>query len=411
MAIEHISQLRREFPSHFVNKDPKIREDEFLRIPTKEPISSRRRISYNQAEDNSEFSVDDLGGENFEEDFTDCIDEALTDMPIDEFLDPLPDDMCDAFGGHPGGLRNDPNPVNGTTIIERLAFYLPFHIYDKWWGIYILPEGIQKIRSELQFFFKKNCVSAKDQVKIAKRLLYHHEYYHHSTESFATRLEAVFNCPIYINSFQNHYINTFGTKKCLEETCANSYSREKTIGLGIAGLDQNEFRDAIDYWFRGTPPGYAQAVGTGKNWGKTVRPKFYEDCLNACAPSLGLPHRGLSNAARTSIWSAAGHFDRGVGDIRGRISYLIKKSSPIFNRLPLDARTCLKGRSFKQKLVNLQIARFLREGSAHEIWAPLNGGRTVPIPRHDGVDIPKGTMRAILRQLGSNMSIDDFLAA
>lgn len=405
MAIEHITKLRKEFPNHFDNKEPKIGADDYLRIPTQDPDPSRRR---NQFDDNSILEIDEA---DFYEDSAECVEEALADMPVDDFLEPLPEDMTDTFGGHPGGLKNDPNPVNGVTVIERLAFYLPFHIYPNWWGIYLFPEGIQKVRQDLRGFFKTHSISARDQVKIAKRLLYHHEFYHHSSESFATRLEAVFNYPCYLSSFQTLYNTTFGTKDCLEETCANSYAREKTVSLGITGVNRIVFRNAIDDWFRGTPPGYKEAAGSGLNWDKCLRPKFYESCLNACATSLGAPHRGLSKNARTSVWSVAGYFDRGIGNVRSRISYIVRKGSPLYNRLPLDAKTCLKSRSFKQKLVSLGIGRFLRQGGAHELWQPSEGGRPVPIPRHDGFDIPKGTMRSILRQLGSSMSIEEFLAA
>ena len=404
MATEHISKLRREFPAHFDNKEPKINQDDYLRIPTQEPDPTR---GWSQKDDNGNVIIEEY---QFE-DPAESVEKALAEMPIDEFLEPLPDEMTDAFGGHPGGLRNDPNPASGSNIIERLAFYLPFHIYPKWWGIYLFPEGIQVVRREFDYFFRKHNVPAQEQVRIAKSLLYHHEYYHHATESFATRLEAVFNLPCYLNSFHTLYKSTFGTMDCLEEACANSYSREKTVELSITGTDRAEFRKAIDCWFRSAPPGYAEAAGTGVSWNKNLRSKFYENCLDACVLTMGGPRRGLSNSARSSIWSTTGYFDRGIGDVRSRISYLIRKGSPLYNRLPVDARTCLKGRTFKQKLVSLKIGRLLRQGGSHEIWTPIGGGKSVAVPRHDGVDIPKGTLRSILRQLGSSMSIEEFLSA
>ena len=52
----------------------------------------------------------------------------------------------------------------------------------------------------------------------------------------------------------------------------------------------------------------------------------------------------------------------------------------------------------KKKLKAHGIARLKREGRSHEIWEPWLGGQSVPIPRHDGMDLPKGTLRGILKQ-------------
>ena len=159
------------------------------------------------------------------------------------------------------------------------------------------------------------------------------------------------------------------------------------------------------------PPGYCEAANTGPSWDQNLRSEFYECCLDACLPLLGMSARLLQKKASQSSWLAAGHFDRGIGDIRSRITYLIKKGSRFEQAMPLDMRECIKGSAFKRKLGELQIAKFLRHGSGHDIWLPWNGGRPVPIPRHDGVDLPKGTLRAILKQLGAAMSVEQFLAS
>lgn len=343
---------------------------------------------------------------------------------MDPFVDlgPLDPEMRERFGGHPGGIRDEDSSglagvVRKTTVIDRLAFYLPFHFYRDWWGIYIFPEGILRIRQELQPFFRTHGIAPNDQVRLAKQLLYHHEYYHHAVESFGTRLEAVLNQPCYVRGFSPRYQQTAHSSLCLEETCANSYAREKLLKNHAAlGVGRRDLAAAINEWFEGQPAGYREACATTGSWPRTLRPKLYEDYTQAI-PGFGIPALPGSNArppiAGRSInaaWSVAGHMDRGIGDIRSRIAYLIPKGSPIYNRLPTDARTCFKGGSFKQKLKSMGIARFHRQGGAHEIWESISNGHRVAIPRHDGVDLPKGTMRGILRQLGVAMSIDDFLS-
>jgi hypothetical protein len=407
MAIDHITELRREFPGHFKDRDLEIPDDDILRIPTLEPDPRQRS---NQIEGHEEESAEDILGD----DPATLLEDWLAEQEPEVLLEPMPGKWTDAFGGHPGGLTNDQvHPGSGrSTIIERLAFYLPFHAYKDWWGIYIFPEGILRIRQELASFFMQHQIVPREQVNISKRILYHHEYYHHAVESFATRLEALFGQSCYLNGFSPLYKRTFGTRHCFEETCANSYAREKTIEKSKSpSLPKDVLRSNIDNWFRGAPPGYAEANGTGTVWSKDVRTEFFESCLNACLPLLGVSPRSIGPYARSAAWLAAGHFDRGIGDVRTRICYVIPKGSPLHSRLPLDLRTCIKGRSFKQKLAQLRIARFIKQGGAHELWQPYAGGRAVPIPRHDGMDLPKGTMRAILRQLNSSMSIDEFLRA
>jgi hypothetical protein len=399
MALDHIEQLRQHFPTHFVDLDQQLRlMGDYLVIPTDDPDGGE----VDEGEAKSAGTM---------------VEKALAESdPNNAELEELPPEWTDpgTFGGFPGGL-SEPSPNasrGGSTCVDRLAFYLPFHGFHKLWGIYLFPDGIQRLRRELLPFFTYHRIPPGEQVAIAKRILFHHEFYHHSVESFATRLEAVLNWPCYLKGITLLYRRTSGTHDCLEETCANSYAREKTVGRRVTGspVSKAKFRSAIDQWFSSMPPGYCGAAKTGATWNQNVRPDFYERCLNACLPLPWLTTRSLSSSARDSAWMAAGHFDRGIGDIRSRISYLVRKGSRLADSLPLEVRECLKGSAFKRKLGELRIAKFLRHGRGHEIWQPWNGGGSVPIPRHDGVDLPKGTLRAILKQLGASMSVEQFLA-
>jgi hypothetical protein len=400
MAIDHIEQLRQHFPSHFDDLDPRLMSmDDYLVIPTDEPESGQ------------------MGSGDGVKSWGRAVEDALVESdPSGAELEELPPEWRDpgTFGGFPGGLSDaHPNASpGGSTVLERLAFYLPFHGFHKLWGIYLFPDGIQRLRRELLPFFAHYRISPREQVAIAKRILYHHEFYHHAVESFATRLEAMLNRPCYLRGITPLYRRTFGTPDCLEETCANSYAREKTVGLGISSssVGKPAFRSAIDQWFSLMPPGYCEAANTGSAWDQSLRPEFYECGLDVCLPLMAMNARSLPKAARESAWLAAGHLDRGIGDIRSRITYLVRTGSRLAHALPVDLRECLKGSAFKRKLVELQIGKFLRHGSGHDIWQPWNGGRPVAIPRHDGVDLPKGTLRAILKQLGASMSVEQFLA-
>ena len=52
--------------------------------------------------------------------------------------------------------------------------------------------------------------------------------------------------------------------------------------------------------------------------------------------------------------------------------------------------------------------RFYRHGrGSHELWVRDADGLAVPVPRHEGKPIRKGTVRAIIREIG--VSVDEFM--
>ncbi len=54
--------------------------------------------------------------------------------------------------------------------------------------------------------------------------------------------------------------------------------------------------------------------------------------------------------------------------------------------------------------------RFYRQGKgSHELWVRDTDGVVVPVPRHQGKVIRKGTLRAIIREVG--VSVDEFMDA
>ena len=198
MAINHIDQIRNAMPQHFKDLDHLLPMDDYLVIPTNEPGDIKKQ--------NEEDEIFEKRTEDEFQDPAGGLEEALDG--IDEFEpleDPTPEEL-EGFGGHPGGLTKDSQDPNDpsqekSTIIERLAFYLPYHCYPKYWGIYILPEGILTIRREMRKHFNFYNKGPRYQTRLAKRILYHHEYYHHMIESFGSRLEAVLNQPCYLQGF------------------------------------------------------------------------------------------------------------------------------------------------------------------------------------------------------------------
>lgn len=402
MGIKEIDTLRNHVPGFFEDRDGTIPQDDYLRIPTYSP-EPPTKLNKRTARDSEERELPQEAIDPGEE-----IEAQLAESDIEVEQPELDPNALEHFGGHPGGLLDDSRCKTRSTIVERLAFYLPFHSFPAWWGIYVFPEGLQRVRYEFQPFFRLHNVGGREQIKVAKRILYHHEFYHHATESFATRVEAALFARCYLDGVSPLYKRTHLKPECLEETCANSYAREHAAKW-LTSVPLSDLRNAIDDWFMGQPPGYAQAAGSGRSWDKRLKPRFFEECMRECQP-IGT-RKVLSTTATKALWLIAGYFDRAIGDVRNRLCYLIPKRSPFYRRLPLDVRTCIKLDEFKRRLMRLSIGQKVREGKSHELWKPSRGGRLVPIPRHKGRDIPKGTMAKILKQFGEDKSIDDFLTA
>ena len=60
----------------------------------------------------------------------------------------------------------------------------------------------------------------------------------------------------------------------------------------------------------------------------------------------------------------------------------------------------LSSRQVTRRLRKLGF-RFYRQGKgSHELWVRDDDGRVVPVPRHGGKPIRKGTVRAIIKEAG-----------
>ncbi|MBX3016123.1 MAG: type II toxin-antitoxin system HicA family toxin [Caldilineaceae bacterium] len=72
--------------------------------------------------------------------------------------------------------------------------------------------------------------------------------------------------------------------------------------------------------------------------------------------------------------------------------------------------TKLSELSYREVVVRLQHFgfRFYRQGKgSHELWVRDSDGRVIPVPRHQSKSIRKGTIRAIIREVG--VSVEDFM--
>ncbi|WP_113905740.1 type II toxin-antitoxin system HicA family toxin [Aliidiomarina celeris] len=88
-----------------------------------------------------------------------------------------------------------------------------------------------------------------------------------------------------------------------------------------------------------------------------------------------------------------------------RLNFLIHKRSPLLHRVNLNSRL-LSTREFIKRCKQYDEIKFKRSGKgSHQIWTGPSG-RTVSIPA--AKDLPIGTLKSILDELGIRSSVHEF---
>lgn len=240
---------------------------------------------------------------------------------------------------HPRGLTLEepdqawpgaPRDPGGSTAQapDVLAFYLPFHHYHpKWWGIYLLAEGVVWLACYLMYHMPKAQQSplvVSNAVLAARLFLYYHEAFHHRTECFATRLELADRMPLYIRGFTTLYRSGCSSGYCPEETVANATgireTREKLRGVTVATALESYVQSCPPPWHRGT-----HCLGDGPF--RHERSRFAEACHRACFPTR--------SRLNPDAWLASPHHFHGIANVRSPVNYLIPRKSSIANRVRL----------------------------------------------------------------------------
>jgi predicted RNA binding protein YcfA (HicA-like mRNA interferase family) len=60
-----------------------------------------------------------------------------------------------------------------------------------------------------------------------------------------------------------------------------------------------------------------------------------------------------------------------------------------------------------KRLLKLGFRLYRHGKGSHELWVRDSDGRVVPVPHHKGKKIRKGTVRAIIREVG--VSVEEFM--
>jgi hypothetical protein len=148
---------------------------------------------------------------------------------------------------------------------EALAWYTPFHLNRKGWGIYIREEGLAVVSRILECASEPQ-PSAENPLTAAYELLYRHEYFHHLAEVACGILEVLKRramadsdeevaARVVSRLIGSPYQQYRQTAKCnpqgaLEESVANAYA--------IQTVPDGAWREAIWSWFKTQPAAYRE---------------------------------------------------------------------------------------------------------------------------------------------------------
>lgn len=378
---KEVDTLAAELPEVFELKVlPGDWDEEWIFVPVEEPEEQRR---------GRESDVDPL---------LDTSQQLLDGSNRTSHLDRLPAEMS---GGFPGSLRREP-PTSLYPPPDVYAFYLPFHyFYPTWWGIYLLHEGVLELAQILETLSGARKLKRSEYAEAARIFLFGHEQFHHEVESFGTRLEVTHRSPLYRLGFEAEYRHTYGKDECIEEALANAHGVRRVLSAFKHPQLHEILEETFYRYIEGCGPGYCRGF-------EFVADPKYIIGRNALAELYHGSSLPSTKKAGGDLWRS---FPRAFHPFRtrnGRVNFLIHKDSVIAKRAQL------LGRFFSFKDVSRRVEKWgctplpMKGGSHVQFRAPRGG--KVTIPRHPG-DLKPGTLKSIIRQIGLDMSNEQFMHA
>ena len=217
---------------------------------------------------------------------------------------------------------------------------------------------------------------------MANNYLFRHEQFHHKVETACTRFECVLHSPVYNTHATNLYRDEGHVEH--EEALATWHGiteMKKAFQPGVREVAEH----AIERSENAAPPPY----------------RFYSRCKPSSKIALYNEvlalETGNSNHDVMSVFSHVDHSDLRWG---GRANYICRKSSPVASRSRLGGR--LLSRRKLLKVLRDEAPGTLKGSKAHPTRWQTHDGRKSDLPGQK--DIPVGTVKKILRDLGVSKS-------
>ena len=306
--------------------------------------------------------------------------------------------------GFPGGPF-----VGGASSLalppDAYGCYLPWHEFaPKDWGIYLIFENLVALRDDL-YSLTQPFLSRADCATAALIFVFHHEAYHNAVETFSARLEIAHRSPLYVKGFRTVY-TTAPLAGAHEEGLATAYALVKVRTEAFQGQPPTtrQFKRRLVLWALSKivslmPPIYADAVPIVKsNAFDKYQQRFQEHNVALALPALfSLPD--------TLAWLAFPDAMRPSIQRNKSYSYVVSKLNPVL-RTRAGIRYIDRA-AFVGRLNAVVGGGIAAQRRAKEPKWRSTSGKTVSIP--NGREIQVGTAAAILRQLGVDEGIYDFM--
>lgn len=364
-------------------------------------------------------------------------DEDLILIPIDKPESPLglypdsemavesdlfPDSTVDMRVGDPVGLLYEPTEIlgelsglggfAGAPVVPKdnsipppdsLAFYLPFHyFYPTWWGVYLIAEGVQWL-SDFVRTHSDGVLLSDDATSVARVFLYSHEVFHNKVETFGLRLEHVHRTKLYKTAFERLYQRTVDTENCLEEALANAHAYLRVQNLLFKGekLKRAAAIRVLKEYIRLSSAGYRQGLNfIKKRQFDNGQYNFAELNYRECFPQ--------HPKCDADVWRTFPYLFSAISRVNSRVNYIVHRASPLASRARLGSRY-LTYRQLEKRLMKTAHCEKVGGGKgSHETWQRPDGCK-FSVPRHPR-DLCSGTLRAIIREAGLDLSISQFAA-
>jgi hypothetical protein len=117
-------------------------------------------------------------------------------------------------------------------VVERLAVYLPFHLYPAGsWGVLFFERPMARFTDRLYMESRRGRLrySWVEVLKIATYAVARHEFVHYMLELEALDLELKLGRRFYVPYSNTVYKHAFPGTQCLEETVANVWSWDNSV--------------------------------------------------------------------------------------------------------------------------------------------------------------------------------------
>lgn len=313
-----------------------------------------------------------------------------------------------ARGDFPGKYRAPSNWRPGNRLPplapDSLAFYLPFHYSQPYWGIYAVLEYYIAFCASVRHLTHGQLSAATIRAAV-DGFLYGHEIYHHRVECFATRMEIIHRRPLYRTRFEALYRRRHIHPDSVEEGLATAGGlMEANSRLKLDPRAQAEVARVLRDYVIHLPIEYQVGLKLLKRDDFDRRENDFNEANHlACFPVIA-----KKSGPMPDIWNVFTFANRGFIHINSPFSFMIPRGSPLFHRV-VHSFKCLTARDVRRRITQLGDCKLVRQGGRHEVWHCAKTGETVEIPRHPG-DLKPGTLASIAKR-ACDMNLHQFTRA